>query len=285
MAASVASRASRPEKTSRPAGVIDMIDGIGGVLAGPANVIMQLSWPEVGYGVVESKVDSGKITKHPVKRARTTFTYLSVALFGSDDERAVYRKAVNRSHAQVHSGPDSPVEYNAFNTDLQLWVAACLYYGAADIAERFMGPLSDEEADALYEAAKPMGTTLQVKPEMWPADRAAFKEYWEDALTKVSIDPTVRRYLYDLVALKHLPLVIQRIQARYSLWVTTGFLPPLFREQMKLDWSDEDEARFDRHIKKLAAFSRRMPAVIRRFPFNYFLWDFRIRVKLHLPLV
>jgi uncharacterized protein (DUF2236 family) len=36
---------------------------------------MQLSWPEVGYGVMESKVDSGNAMKHPYKRARTTFTY------------------------------------------------------------------------------------------------------------------------------------------------------------------------------------------------------------------
>ena len=39
--------------------------------AGPANVIMQLSWPPVGHGVVESKVDSGNLLKHPWKRART----------------------------------------------------------------------------------------------------------------------------------------------------------------------------------------------------------------------
>ena len=40
---------------------------------GAANVIMQLSWPEVGHGVVGNKVDSGNLLKHPWKRARTTF--------------------------------------------------------------------------------------------------------------------------------------------------------------------------------------------------------------------
>ena len=51
--------------------------------AGAANVIMQLSWPQVGYGVVESKVDSGDLLKHPWKRARTTFQYLAVAILGT----------------------------------------------------------------------------------------------------------------------------------------------------------------------------------------------------------
>ena len=50
-----------------------------GLLAGAANVIMQLASPGVGYGVMESRVESGRIDRHPIKRARTTFTYLAVA--------------------------------------------------------------------------------------------------------------------------------------------------------------------------------------------------------------
>ena len=44
------------------------------LLLGPANVIMQLARPGVGYGVMESRVESGRIDLHPIKRARTTFT-------------------------------------------------------------------------------------------------------------------------------------------------------------------------------------------------------------------
>jgi uncharacterized protein (DUF2236 family) len=97
-----------------------------GLLAGTANVIMQLSRAPVGYGVLESKVDSGNVFHHPLKRTRTTLTYLAVASMGTDAERAAYRRGVNRPHAQVHSSVESPVAYNAFDTDLQLWVAACL---------------------------------------------------------------------------------------------------------------------------------------------------------------
>jgi uncharacterized protein (DUF2236 family) len=273
----------RPHRS--PVSLVDMMDGIGGVMAGGANVIMQLSWAPVGYGVLESKVDSGKVTKHPLKRARTTFTYLAVALLGTDEERQTYRKAVNSSHAQVRSGPDSPVKYNAFDPELQLWVAACLYYGAVDVATRFRGPMDDETADGFYEAAKPLGTTLQVKPEMWPADRAAFDKYWAEGLDRISIDPPVRQYLYDLAALKYMPAPIRRLQSRSNLFVTTGFLPPPFREAMELSWSAEDEQRFNQMIHRLAAVSRRLPAVLQRFPFNFFLWDFRLRVRFKRRLV
>jgi uncharacterized protein (DUF2236 family) len=40
-----------------------------GLLLGPANVIMQLARPGVGYGVLESRVESGRVDLHPIKRA------------------------------------------------------------------------------------------------------------------------------------------------------------------------------------------------------------------------
>src|SRR5947209_11018649 len=73
--------ASRPgiSPMKRPVtGVADLLNPAA-VLLPAANVIMQLSRPGVGYGVVESPVDSGNVYKHPFKRARTTGTYLSVA--------------------------------------------------------------------------------------------------------------------------------------------------------------------------------------------------------------
>lgn len=94
-----------------------------------ANVAMQLGWPEVAYGVIESKVESGALMKHPWKRLRTTEQYLAVALLGTDEERAAYREAINSAHRHVRSTETSPVKYNAFNRELQLWVAACLYIG------------------------------------------------------------------------------------------------------------------------------------------------------------
>jgi uncharacterized protein (DUF2236 family) len=69
-------------------------DGLMGIalLAGPANVIMQLARPGVGYGVLESRVESGRVDLHPIKRARTTFTYLAVATKGSDEQKAAFRR-------------------------------------------------------------------------------------------------------------------------------------------------------------------------------------------------
>jgi uncharacterized protein (DUF2236 family) len=260
------------------------LDGIGAFLAGTANVIMQLALAPVGYGVVESTVESGQVTRHPLKRFRTTFTYISVALLGTDDERHRYREAVNRQHRQVRSQPGSPVKYNAFDPELQLWVAACLYYGAVDIHEKLHGPMPDNKADAFYDHAARFGTTLQMPSAMWPADRAAFARYWDEATTRVVIDPTVREYLHGLMTREHMhPLL--RGSVRFNTWVTTGFLPQRFRDEMQLSWSASDEQRFERVLRRIGAVQRRLPQFVRRFPFNWLLWDLRVRIRFNRRLV
>jgi uncharacterized protein (DUF2236 family) len=264
-----------------------LVSSIAGNLAGMANVIMQLSWPAVGYGVMESKVHSGSAMKHPVKRARTTFTYLAVALFGDDEDRRLFRRAVNRQHAQVRNDPESrsPVAYNAMDPRLQLWVAACLYYGTVDVIERMHGPLDDATADALYAYSARFGTTLQVREEMWPPDRAAFADYWQQSLAEVHIDDAVRDYLTVLMRHGNGPSWMQGRLADFNTFVTTGFLPQVFREQMHLDWDDERQARFDRILHRLGGVERHLPVAVRSFGFTALLWDMRRRVRTGRPLV
>ncbi|HVU60168.1 MAG TPA: oxygenase MpaB family protein [Mycobacteriales bacterium] len=260
--------------------------GIGGDLPGPANVIMQLSWPEIGYGVMESRVESGSAMKHPYKRARTTFTYLSVAMLGNDDDRRNFAKAVNGQHAQVRSTEESPVSYNALNPELQLWVAACLYYGTLDLYERMHGPINDEaESDRFYAYCARFGTTLQVRESMWPKDRAAFAEYWEAGVKRANIDDAMRRYLHSLTLMENLPKAVQRLGAERSLFYTKGFLPPLFREQMGYAWSDDDEDLFTKKLQRLGRMDRRLPTSVKVFPFSALLWDMRRRQRKGSPLV
>ena len=115
--------------------------------AGAANVVMQLSWPQVGHGVVESRVTSGSLMHHPWKRARTTFSYLAVAIVGNADDRAAYRAAVDGAHLQVVSTPASPVKYNAFDRDLQMWVAGLPFVGLEDAYQLLYGPLTPANAE------------------------------------------------------------------------------------------------------------------------------------------
>lgn len=266
-------------------------DGLIGaaLLAGPANVIMQLSRPGVGYGVVESRVESGRTDLHPIKRARTTFTYLAVAILGSDEQKAAYRSAVNKAHRQVYSTEDSPVKYSAMDKNLQLWVAACLFKGALDVYRLVVGELDEENAEEFYRQGMTMGTTLQVTPEMWPADRAAFDKYWQESLDQVHIDDTVREYLFPIAAVRmkglQLPGPLQRWFESISLLITTGFLPQRFRDEMRLPWDAKRQKRFNSLMGLVKAVNRILPGPLRRFPFNWMLRDLDWRIRTGRPLV
>lgn len=251
------------------------------LLASTANVVMQLAQPPVGYGVLESKVESGQVMRHPVRRARTTVTYLSVAFLGTPEERRAYRRQVNRSHALVQSDPGSPVRYDAFDPRLQLWVAACLYRGALDVRTRLHGPVDEATADAIYRECRRLGTMLQVPEQMWPPDRAAFERYWASAMAVVQIDPPVRDYLDRLIGLDYLPRPVAAAFGPVNRFLTTGFLPPPFREQMRLPWTERDQRAFALLIGLVAAAGRVLPGPVTRFPFNACLADFRLRRRCH----
>jgi uncharacterized protein (DUF2236 family) len=276
---------TRPSQTPPPA--IDPRRYVFGpaLVGGVANVIMQLAQRPVGRAVVESTVESGQLTRHPLKRTRTTLTYLAVALLGSEDERLDYRRAVDKVHARVVSTPDSPVAYRAFDPQLQLWVAACLYRGLLDVlAAMRIHPEIARDAD-FYRRAARLATTLQVPAEMWPADIDAYWRYWQEATGSISIDTETREYLAGLAYLSFAPAVVRRALGGFHALLTRGLLPPEFREAMGFTWTERDQRHFDAFFTKLGIVTRLMPGTLRRFPFNAFLWDLRRRIRHGRPLV
>ncbi|MGL6235830.1 MAG: oxygenase MpaB family protein [Segniliparus sp.] len=262
------------------------------LLAGPANVLMQLSQLPVGYGVAKSVVESGRADRHPIKRARTTFTYLAVAWCGTEAEREAYKKAVNRSHARVNdthvekaTGEASPVKYNAFDPELQLWVAACLCKGSLDVL-RFTCPgLARGEQERIVRSAHTLGTTLQVAEEEWPASLEEFEAYWaREVRERVQLDDTVREYLDDLVWLRPFP-ALRWTLGWANFFFTAGFLPPEFRAEMRYAWRPWQDLLFRAAMVSLGFAHRLLPRSMRRFPFNFYLWDLRRRMRLGKPLV
>ena len=253
--------------------------------AGAANVIMQLSRPGVGYGVVESKVDSGNLLKHPWKRARTTFQYLAVAIIGSPEDKAAFREAVNSAHRHVKSAPDSPVRYNAFDRDLQMWVAACLFVGLEDTYQLLRGEMTAEQSEQFYRSAWTLGTTLQVTEDQWPATRAEFDGYWSEACRQVAIDDHVRGYLFDLLDLRMINPVLALPFRPLLRFLTVGFLAPVFREAMGMHWGGVRQGLFERLFLLVAFVNRFLPVFVRQGGSYVLLADVRRRVRRQRALV
>ncbi|MFF0488416.1 oxygenase MpaB family protein [Nocardia sp. NPDC004068] len=285
---------SRPAQSLRQPGPAEpeprrgrrYMSGPAALLGGPANVIMQLSHPPVGRGVIESRVERGRFDRHPRKRGRTTLTYLAVAMLGTDEDRAIYREAVNSSHRQVRSTADSPVKYNAFDPRLQLWVAACLYRGTVDTLTFLYGGIDEALADELYQDAARFGTTLQMPAQLWPADRAAFEEYWNAQARNLSVDDEVRRYLLDQVVDLGPYGRFERVAfRRVNRFFTTGFLPQRFRDELGLDWGPRRQRVFEVVMRTLGRVMITLPERWRVYPFDTYLREMRERYTQGKPLV
>jgi len=264
-------------------------DGMVGLalVAGGANVVMQLARLPVGRGVADSRVDSGRVDRHPIKRLRTTTAYLLISMLGTEDERAELRRQIDRVHAGVRSRPDDPVAYNAFDPELQLWVAACLYQGLEDVHRRFGPPVDEAFFDeVLYPHAARLGTTLQVTEDMWPPDRLAFEAYWKEGLAKIEMDDVTRRYLRSIADLSFVVAPLGRLgrPLRPLLRpvgevVTGGFLPAEVRDELGLPWDDRRQRRFDRVARASATVVRRLPRPLRQFPLNLYLRETQHRLR------
>lgn len=228
-------------------------------LSGTANVVMQLSRPEIGYGVKDSVVTEGSLFGNPRRRQRTTVGLLAVAVLGTADERAAYRAAVNRSHAQVP---------NAFDPELQRWVAACIYRGFEEAREYTYGPLRGAEREEFYRQGMVFGAMLQMPPELWPEDRDAFEDYWKASLAAVRIDDAVREYLLRVIRLEYLRRPIPAPVIRLRFWLVRGYLPAELRAQMGLTWTPQQQRRFVRFNACVGFVVRRLPIAVRPWPFT-----------------
>ncbi|HET7736411.1 MAG TPA: oxygenase MpaB family protein [Nocardioidaceae bacterium] len=263
----------------------DHMDGIAAFIAGPANVILQLGHPAVGHGVVTKPRPEGSVMKHPFKRLRTTFSYLAVAMIGDEQDTRAMREAVNFSHRGVRSDPGSTPTFNAFDPRLQLWVAGCIYWGYVDSLEKLRGPIDDQTKDRIYRESVRFGTTLQMPAEMWPATRSEFDAYFQAGLDEIHFDPIVRDYLLKLLRFKQLHPVMRLGAGQFMTWSNTGFLPPEVRRALGLEWSGRDDLLFTLLMRSIGFGYKVLPRPARNFPFNFFLWDVRRRVRTGRPIV
>ena len=244
-------------------------------LSGTANVVMQLSRPEIGYGVKDSVVVEGSLFGNPRRRQRTTVGLLAVAVLGTPAERATYRRAVNGSHARVP---------NAFDPELQRWVGACIYRGFEEAREYTYGPLVGDEREEFYRQGAIFGGILQMPVELWPATRDDFETYWRDGLAAAQIDASVGAYLHRVIRLEYLGRRIPGPVLRLRTWLVTGYLPAELRPKLGLTWTPGQQRRFERFNRAVGAVVRRLPEDRRAWPFTRSIAHIRARTAAGEPV-
>jgi len=259
-------------------GQLDLADFVGEsmlLIGAGATVLLQLAVPGVGWGVA----DHSTTLERPLDRLRTTMTYVYAVTLGTPEEKQAVVRLVNRAHVPVRSD-----RYNAFDPELQLWVAATLYRNGFDMYERFFGTLSEADAERLYRQSAVYGTALQVTEDMWPATRAEFDAYWDRTIEAATVDDQVRAYVRGLLSGGSAPLPV-RMTMPLQRFLTIGLLPPRIRDQFALPWSPRDQRRFDRLMTALPIVYRRVPRPLRQITATYYLRDMRRRLAAHRHLI
>jgi uncharacterized protein (DUF2236 family) len=232
------------------------------IAAGGRAILLQLANPGVGRGVAEHS----DFASRPLDRLLRTLDYVYAVAYGSPAQVDAVVRAVSRAHGPVHSAPHpGGPRYSAFDPRLQLWVAATLYDSAVDMHERVYGPLDDVSAEQIYQDYAVLGTALQVPRELWPADRAAFRDYWSRELGALRTDATTRQVAHALLHPAAAPFWLRAAMPVARL-VTSGLLPPSIRAVFGLAWSPARRWAFDALMTVVRVVYPRLPRVLRHLP-------------------
>ncbi|GAB3134972.1 oxygenase MpaB family protein [Marisediminicola antarctica] len=236
------------------------------IAGGGRAILLQLANPAIGHAIARHS----NFADGPIDRLRHTLGYVYAIVDGSPAQVAAVRERVNRRHAPVKSSPGAAPPYDATDAALQLWVAATLYDTAMLVHERLIGTLSDADLDRVYADYAAIGTSLQVPPELWPVDRAAFSEYWRSQLSGLRVDATTRGVAEALLYPRTGPLWL-RLAMPLARLVTAGLLPASIRTQFRFAWGPRRERRFELAIAAIRAVNRVLPSRLRRWPKNALL--------------
>jgi uncharacterized protein (DUF2236 family) len=264
------------ESTRRPVGshqpsvtIADLLHEPAIMLGAGSAVMYQLALWGVGKGVAEHSDTMSR----PLDRLRTTLTYVYVMGLGTEEEKAAIARMVNRAHVPVKGEG-----YTAFDPGLQLWVASTLAEVGLQMWEKVFGALDDVTVEHLYREGQIYGNALQVKPEMWPRDRAAFEEYWARTEAEFDSDEQIRRYARALLSTRDAKWFVKPVIPLTSL-VTRGNLSPRAREVLGLAWSERDQKRYDQVWAVVRRCYPWVPRWARRLPATVAMRDIRWRMR------
>jgi len=219
------------------------------VLGGAAAILLQLGDPVVARGVAAHS----SFATDPLRRMRTTLSYLYAVSLGTARQAERMAVLVDRAHDGVPGSTDP---------DRQLWVAATLYRVGVDVHELIRGQLPAALGDEIYAAFERVGTALQLPPGAWPADRVAFESYWTEAVAALEVSEPARTVARDLLRPRAIPWWARPAMPLVRT-LTAGLLPGPVREAYGLAGHPRRFRAAVRFVRMLAAVA---PRRIRELP-------------------
>lgn len=227
----------------------------GALIPGGARaILLQVADPVVARGVAEHS----DFAVRPMARLRNTLTFVYAVMLGTPEQASLVSRFVDLAHEGIEGATDARH---------QLWVAATLYESAMSMHVTLFGPLDDDSADEVYHAYAALGTALQVPAGDWPADRAAFAEYWNGAIANLQVTDAARQVARDLLNSRtaawwvRLAMPLERV-------LTIGMLPQELRDAYELEHRPRAYRAAIWFVRVLA---RLTPRRVREWPSRHYL--------------
>ncbi|WP_410668299.1 oxygenase MpaB family protein [Amycolatopsis sp. cmx-4-68] len=256
------------------------------LLAGQV-LVLQVAHPVVAAGVREHS----DYTEDPWTRLMRTVASLSIYVYGGTAGarvEAARLRSLHRSFTGVSGGR----RYSALDPAAYAWVHATLVKAPVD-AQRFFGrPLNRSELDEYYAQMCGIGRLLGVRERDLPPDWAAFEHYYDSMVARFGTNPTIDALFETFRTVRkpigRLPDLWWRPVQNGQLFLIRATLPPAFRAQLGLQWTDRDQRRFERFALVVRTLATPIPAGLRTAPMRWVgklnVW-FRAHPKAYQRLV
>jgi uncharacterized protein (DUF2236 family) len=137
------------------------------------------------------------------------------------------------------------------------------------------GKLDDETEDKVYQEYSVMATSLRVPRDMWPENRKAFWEYWDEKVETLEISQNAKNVAQDLLYNKAGPLWL-RVNLPLLRVLTAEWLPPRMREEYGLT---THRRRYGFTLGIVKGVYPVLPRFVRQYPLKYYLKDMRNRMR------
>ena len=208
----------------------------------------------------------------PWKRLVHTAKMFDAVFFGSREEADKALALTHRMHERVNgtidrtAGPYGPeTRYDAFDSELMLWVTAPVFDSARVLYETFVRRMEPGEREQLYQEAVTWGELFGMARDVMPPTYDEFATWWPLQLTgeHVYLTPEARQVGLNILQRPPAPRHL-RPAMRWVGFLITGSLAPSVREQFGLRWGARHQLVYDAAARSSRAGRPLVPRRVRR---------------------
>ena len=207
-------------------------------VSGPRALLMMAAHPVAFEGFFNS---TGALDD-PYARLHRTAIVMDEIIWGSRAKADGYCARVRAAHAGVRgtipadAGPfPAGTPYAADDPELLLWILACLV-DAADLMYRgYVGPLTRDERDHLWQDYRVVGECFGLAPGEMPEDIEAFDAYIREMTAELWVTPAAKELGRRIVLEVPVPLAAVPLRELVNQ-LTVGLLPARVRKGYGLRW-------------------------------------------------